>query len=314
MSTSVKFAAEFGRVAVLMGGRSAERSISLESGQKVLNSLLEQGIDAHRIDVDINVSKHLRDGKFDRAFIILHGRGGEDGEIQGVLQSLDIPFTGSDITASVLSMNKLISKQVWVEHGLSTAKFVQVTVKSNCNSVIKSVGLPLIIKPVNEGSSIGMTKVSSADELEQAIRLATQFDAEVIAEQWIEGEEYTVAVLNNQLLPTIQLKTPHDFYDFEAKYESNTTEYLCPCDLSKEAETECENLALEAFIALRMTGWGRIDFMRDNNGQFYLLEANSIPGMTVHSLVPMAAKQAGISFEQLVWQILESSMEVKANG
>ena len=314
MSTSVKIAAEFGRVAVLMGGRSAERSISLNSGQEVLNSLLEGGIDAHRIDVDVNVSKHLRDGKFDRAFIILHGRGGEDGEIQGVLRSLDIPFTGSDITASVLSMNKLISKQVWIEHGLSTAKFVQVTVNSDCNAVIESVGLPLIIKPVNEGSSIGMTKVSSADELEQAIRLAIQFDAEVIAEQWIEGEEYTVSVLNNQLLPTIKLKTPNDFYDFEAKYKSNTTEYLCPCGLNEDAETECKNLALKAFTALRMTGWGRIDFMRDTNGQFYLLEANSVPGMTAHSLVPMAAKQAGISFEQLVWQILESSMEGKANG
>ncbi|MDB2705331.1 D-alanine--D-alanine ligase [Pseudomonadota bacterium] len=314
MSTAVKLAAEFGRVAVLMGGRSAERNISLDSGQEVLNSLLEQGVDAHRIDVDINVSKHLRDGKFTRAFIILHGRGGEDGEIQGVLKSLDIPFTGSDITASVLSMNKLISKQVWIEHGLSTAKFVQVSANSNCNTVIESVGLPLIIKPVNEGSSIGMTKVSSATELEQAIRLAIQFDTEVIAEQWIEGEEYTVAVLNNKLLPAIQLKTPHDFYDFEAKYQSDTTEYLCPCGLDKEAETECENLALKAFQALRMTGWGRIDFMRDKSGQFYLLEANSVPGMTTHSLVPMAAKQAGLSFDQLVWQILESSMEAEANG
>lgn len=313
MSISVKMAAEFGRVAVLMGGLSAERAISLNSGQAVLNALLEQGVDAHRIDVDSNVSKHLRDGKFDRAFIVLHGRGGEDGEIQGVLKSLAIPFTGSDITASVLSMNKMISKQVWIQYGFPTAEFEQVTAESNGQAVIEHLGLPLIIKPVNEGSSIGMTKVTSSDELDEAIRVATQFDAEVIAEQWIEGDEYTVAVLDEQALPVIQLKTPHDFYDFEAKYESNTTEYLCPSNLDEAAESECQELALNAFTALRMSGWGRIDFMRDQSGQFYLLEANSVPGMTDHSLVPMAAKQAEINFEQLVWKILESSME-KTNG
>jgi len=314
MSVSVKVAAEFGRVAVLLGGRSAERAISLNSGQAVLTSLLEQGVDAHRVDVDVNVSKHLRDGNYDRAFIILHGRGGEDGEIQGVLRSLNIPFTGSDITASVLSMNKLISKQVWIQHGLPTAKFVQVTAESNSDAVIAELGLPVIIKPVNEGSSIGMTKVKSADELKQAIEVATEFDAEVIAEQWIEGEEYTVALLNDDALPVIRLKTPNDFYDFEAKYQSNTTEYLCPCGMSDKDEAECQEIAKKAFAALRMSGWGRIDFMRDQTGQFYLLEANSVPGMTDHSLVPMAAKQAGISFEQLVWKILENSMEVKING
>lgn len=314
MTRTVKLAAEFGRVAVLMGGRSAERNISLNSGQAVLTSLLEQGIDAHRIDVNINVSKHLRDGSFDRAFNILHGRGGEDGEIQGVLRALDIPFTGSDITASVLSMNKMISKQVWLQQGLPTAGFEQVTAQSDSESVIAKLGLPLIIKPVNEGSSIGMTKVNTAAELSEAINVATQFDAEVIAEQWIEGEEYTVAILNDEVLPPIQLKTPHDFYDFDAKYQSNTTEYLCPCGLNEDEEAECKQIAQKAFNALRMSGWGRIDFMRDKSGQFYLLEANSVPGMTDHSLVPMAAKQAGINFEQLVWQILESSMEDGANG
>ena len=312
MSRIVK-AAEFGRVAVLMGGRSAEREISLKSGQAVLDVLVKQGVDAHRIDVDKNVSKHLRDGGYDRAFVMLHGRGGEDGEIQGVLQSLDLPFTGSDMTGAVLSMNKLLSKQVWLQHKLPTAAFVSVTSKSN-SEVIVALGLPLIIKPVNEGSSIGMTKVNSTDDLAAAIKLATEFDAEVIAEKWIEGEEYTVAIVNDEALPVIQLKTPNEFYDFDAKYQANTTEYLCPTDLNEQDEKVCQQLALQAFNALRMTGWGRIDFMRDQAGQFYLLEANSIPGMTDHSLVPMAAKQAKISFEQLVWKILEGTMEGRADG
>jgi len=314
MTSSVRLAAEFGRVAVLMGGRSAEREISLKSGQAVLDALVKQGVDAHRIDVDINVSKHLRDGHYDRAFIVLHGRGGEDGEIQGVLQSLNIPFTGSGITASVLSMNKMISKQVWIPQNLPTADFKQVTAESDSDVLVGDLGLPQIIKPVNEGSSIGMTKVNSADELSAAIKLATEFDAEVISEQWIEGDEYTVAILNDEALPVIQLKTPNEFYDFDAKYQANTTEYICPSDLNEQDESDCKQLALQAFKALRMTGWGRVDFMRDQSGQFFLLEANSIPGMTDHSLVPMAAKQAGLSFEQLVWKILEGSLEGRLNG
>jgi len=314
MSCVVQQAAEFGRIAVLMGGGSAEREISLKSGQAVLDALVKQGVDAHRIDVDKNVSKHLRDGGYDRAFIILHGRGGEDGEIQGVLQSLAIPFTGSGVTGSVLSMNKLLSKQVWLQHKLPTAEFVDVTTESDGEEIVTAVGLPLIIKPVNEGSSIGMTKVNSTDELTTAIKLATEFDAEVIAEKWIEGEEYTVAIVNDEALPVIQLKTPNEFYDFDAKYQANTTEYLCPSDLNEQDELLCQQLAMQAFNVLRMTGWGRIDFMRDQVGQFYLLEANSIPWMTDHSLVPMAAKQAGINFEQLVWKILEGTMEDRVNG
>ena len=301
-------ASDFGRVAVLMGGRSAEREISLKSGQAVLEALLAQGIDAHKIDAGLEVSEQLRTGRFDRAFVILHGRGGEDGEIQGVLQALELPYTGSDITAAVLSMNKNLSKQLWRHEGLPTPEFEQVTIDSDINELVSKLGLPIIIKPVNEGSSIGMTKVKSADDLRTAITLATEFDAEVMAEQWITGEEYTVAVLADKALPVIQLKTPHEFYDFEAKYQSNTTEYLCPCGLSEEDEQECQQIALHAFESLRMSGWGRVDFMRDESGQFYLLEANSIPGMTDHSLVPMAAKQAGLSFEQLVWAILETSV------
>ncbi len=307
-------ASNFGRVAVLMGGRSAEREISLKSGQAVLEALLAQGIDAHKIDAGLEVSEQLRIGHFDRAFVILHGRGGEDGEIQGVLQALELPYTGSDITAAVLSMNKNLSKQLWRHEGLPTPEFEQVTIDSDIDELVSKLGLPIIIKPVNEGSSIGMTKVKSAEDLRSAIKLATEFDAEVIAEQWITGEEYTVAVLAGKTLPVIQLKTPHEFYDFEAKYQSNTTEYLCPCGLNNQDEQECQQIALHAFDSLRMSGWGRVDFMRDESGQFYLLEANSIPGMTDHSLVPMAAKQAGLSFEQLVWAILETSIGGANNG
>jgi len=310
----IKTASEFGRVAVLMGGRSAEREISLKSGHAVLDALLVQGIDAHKIDAGIDVSEQLRAGNFDRAFVVLHGRGGEDGEIQAVLQSLDLPFTGSDMTAAVLSMNKNISKQLWRDQKLPTPEFEQVSANSDIDSLVRKLGLPIIIKPVNEGSSIGMSKVNSVEGLKSAIELATEFDAEVIAERWVTGEEYTVAILADEALPVIQLKTPHEFYDFEAKYQSNTTEYLCPCGLNEHDEKQCQDIALEAFNSLRMSGWGRVDFMRDESGQFYLLEANSIPGMTDHSLVPMAAKQAGLNFEQLVWTILETSVGGAQNG
>lgn len=301
-------AADFGRIAVLMGGRSAEREISLMSGETVLTALLNKGVNAHKIDVGFDVAEKLRAGKFDRAFVMLHGRGGEDGQIQGLLQSMNIPFTGSDVTGAVLSMNKMISKQSWQQQGLPTATFERVTIQSDIDAVVERLGLPLIIKPVNEGSSIGMTKVNSADELVAAIEIATQFDSEVMAERWIEGAEYTVAVLGQTALPMIRLKTPNVFYDYEAKYEANTTEYLCPCGLSEQDEQYCLQLALKAFNGLRMEGWGRVDLMRDQDGEFYLLEANSVPGMTDHSLVPMAAKQHGLSFEDLVWQILQISI------
>ncbi|PCH65503.1 MAG: D-alanine--D-alanine ligase [Gammaproteobacteria bacterium] len=270
---------------------------------------MKKGIDAHKLDVSFDVSEQLRSGEYDRAFVMLHGRGGEDGQIQGLLQSMNIPFTGSDVTGAVLSMNKMISKQAWLQQGLPTAKFERVTIESDIDGIVQRLGLPIIIKPVNEGSSIGMTKVNSADELLAAIELAAKFDAEVMAERWIHGAEYTVAVLDNTALPMIRLKTPHEFYDFEAKYQANTTEYLCPCGLSEQDELQCQQLALKAFNGLRMKGWGRVDLMQDTDGEFYLLEANSVPGMTDHSLVPMAAKQFGLSFEDLVWQILQTSME-----
>jgi D-alanine-D-alanine ligase len=225
---------------------------------------------------------------------------------------MNIPFTGTDVAGAVLSMNKLLSKQIWLQQQLPTATYFKVTAETNINEVVEKVGLPLIIKPANEGSSIGMSKATNLDELEVAINEARQFDAEVMAESWINGPEYTVAIVDGQALPMIRLKTPHEFYDYEAKYQSNSTEYLCPCGLSAEEESDCKQLAITAFNALGMHGWGRIDLMRDESGQFYLLEANSVPGMTDHSLVPMAAAHAGMSFEQLVLKILQQTVKEAA--
>ncbi len=310
MSRRVTDPKAFGRVAVLMGGRSAEREISLRSGEAVLTALQSQGIDAVGIDVDKQVDVTLRHGNYKRAFVTLHGRGGEDGEIQGLLQAMGLPFTGSSVTGAMLSMNKRISKLIWQQQGLPTPKFQHVDTDINPVELVKKLGLPLVIKPVNEGSSIGMSKVEEGETLKAAISLALQYDDDVIAEQWVNGAEYTASILDGEALPVIRLKTPRSFYDYEAKYQANTTEYLCPCGLEVEQEKICQALALTAFNALQMRGWGRIDLMADSKGNFYLLEANSVPGMTDHSLVPMAAKQAGLDFQQLCWRILESSMQV----
>lgn len=310
MSRRVTDPKAFGRVAVLMGGRSAEREISLRSGGAVLTALQAQGIDAVGIDVDKQVDVSLRHGNYDRAFVILHGRGGEDGEIQGLLQAMGLPFTGSSVTGAMLSMNKRISKLIWQQQGLPTPKFEHVNIGTDPVALVKKLGLPLVIKPVNEGSSIGMSKVEEGEALKAAIQLALQYDQDVIAEQWVNGAEYTASILDGEALPVIRLKTPRAFYDYEAKYQANTTEYLCPCGLAAKQEKICQTLALTAFNALQMRGWGRIDVMADSKGNFYLLEANSVPGMTDHSLVPMAAKQAGMDFQQLCWRILENSLQV----
>ena len=301
-------ATDFGKVAVLMGGNSAEREISLKSGEAVLAALLRQNIDAHKVDVGVNIHADMVTGEFDRAFVILHGRGGEDGQIQGVLDSLAIPYSGSSMEGSVLSMNKALSKVIWHQQNLPTAKFERVTQETDLDALTDKLGLPLFIKPVNEGSSIGMTKVNATSELTTAINLALEYDSEVIAESWIDGDEYTVGIVAGEALPVIQLVTPNELYDFDAKYQAVTTQYLCPTNLNASEEAECQSIAKKAFDGLRMSGWGRIDFMRDKAGQFYLLEANSVPGMTDHSLVPMAAKASGMNFDQLVWKILETSM------
>jgi len=301
--------AQFGKVAVLMGGRSAEREISLKSGAAVLDALRRAGVDAHGLDVGADALEQLRAGGFDRAFIALHGRGGEDGTMQGALETLGLPYTGSRVLGSALGMDKLRCKQLWRGAGLPTPAWALLGSDSDFEAVARQVGLPLIVKPVHEGSSIGMTKVDSADGLQQAWDAASRYDHTVIAERWIEGGEYTAAILGQQPLPLIRLETPNTFYDFEAKYQANTTRYHCPCGLAAEREAALQHLALDAFRAVDARGWGRVDLLVDGEDRPWLLEVNTVPGMTDHSLVPMAAKAAGIDFEQLVVRILAATLD-----
>ena len=293
-----------GKVAVLMGGLSAEREISLMSGNAVLAALKSQGVDAHGIDVNENIVIELAEGKFDRVFNILHGRGGEDGTMQGLLEVMNLKYTGSGVLASSIAMDKLKTKQIWLSLGLPTPDFCVLDSEEDCEQALEQLGLPLIVKPVLEGSSIGMSKVETDDELLPAWRVAKECGGTVIAEQWIEGSEYTAAFLEDNVLPMIKLETPHKFYDYDAKYQANDTQYICPCGLSEETEAEYGILTKQAFDALNISSWGRIDFIVDADDKPWLIEANTVPGMTSHSLVPMAARQAGISFEELVLRIL----------
>lgn len=302
----------WGKVAVLMGGCSAEREISLKSGTAVLEALLRQGVDAQGIDVGKKVLEQLSRGQFKRAFIALHGRGGEDGVIQGALETLGLPYTGSGVLGSALAMDKLRSKQLWRGMGLPTADFSVLNEGTDLALVVANLGLPLMVKPAREGSSLGMRKVDSIEALRAAYREAMAFDGTVIAEQWLPGAEYTAAILRGRALPLIGLETPRIFYDFEAKYLTDTTRYLCPCGLSEEQAQHLQALALQAFQALGASGWGRVDFRCDAQAHPCLLEVNTVPGMTAHSLVPMAAQAAGIEFDQLVLEILESSLERSA--
>jgi len=300
--------AQFGKVAVLMGGLSAEREISLLSGNAVLKALKDRGVDAHKVDagddVETGVFHELDSGGYSRAFIILHGRGGEDGTMQGLLEVMNMPYTGSGVMASSLCMDKLKTKQIWLASDLPTPDFRILKSEQDCQQAIESLTLPLIIKPVLEGSSIGMSKVESVDEMLPAWQKAKACGGTVIAEKWIEGDEYTAAILDAQVLPMIRLETSHKFYDFDAKYESDDTQYICPCGLSEDREAEFATLVKQAFDAVGATSWGRVDFIVDEQGQPWLIEANTVPGMTSHSLVPMAAKQAGVSFDELVLRIL----------
>jgi len=298
---------EFGKVAVLMGGWAAERSISLKSGHAVLEGLLEQGVDAHKVDADRNVADVLRTEKYDCVFNILHGRGGEDGEIQGVLEIFQIPYTGCGVMASAISMDKLMTKRLWSGANLPTPMFEILTTDSDFTAVAYKLGLPLIVKPAQEGSSIGMTKVNHADQLKAAYEKAAEFDDTVFAEQWVVGKEFTVAILGDQVLPPIHIVANTDFYDFDAKYESNETEYHCPCGLVEKEEAELKSLSKTAFDMLGASGWGRVDLMQDVDGKFWLIEVNTTPGMTDHSLVPMAAKEHGLSFPELTVEILKTT-------
>jgi D-alanine-D-alanine ligase len=298
---------DFGKVAVLMGGMSAEREISLLSGKAVLRALQENNVDAHGIDVDKNIASVLKEGDYDCAFIILHGRGGEDGTMQGLLSTMDIPYTGSKVLGSALAMDKLRSKQLWREKNLPTPDYVILDSAEACSTAMQSIRLPLIVKPVLEGSSIGMTKVEREDDLIPAWRTAEACGGCVIAERWIEGKEYTAAILGDDVLPIIRLETTRKFYDYEAKYQSGDTQYICPCGLDEKIEADLSELALQAFNTVGASGWGRVDFMIDENDQAWLIEVNTIPGMTDHSLVPMAAKQVGMDFNQLVFKVLETA-------
>jgi D-alanine-D-alanine ligase len=298
---------DWGKIAVLMGGLSAEREISLESGAAVLQALLRKGVNAYGIDVDERVLERLLAGRFHRIFIALHGRGGEDGGIQGTLETLGLPYTGSGVLGSALAMDKLRSKQLWRGMQLPTADFFMLNEGTNLALVVASLGLPLIVKPARGGSSLGIIKVENIKALRAAYREAAAFDTTIFAERWLPGIEYTVGILGGQVLPLIRLETPRAFYDFEAKYLADTTRYLCPCGLSEEQERVLQTLALRSFHALGASGWGRVDFRCDEKDRPYLLEVNTVPGMTAHSLVPMAARAAGIEFDDLVLRIMESS-------
>lgn len=300
-----------GKLAVLLGGRSAEREISLKSGAAVVGAFQRLGIAVEAIDVaEPNWMQRLS-GEFRQVFIALHGPGGEDGTVQGALECLDIKYTGSGVMASALAMDKYRCKLLWLGLGLSTPRFVELTATSDWHGIIDDLG-PVIVKPACEGSSIGMARAASAGELADAWQNAQAY-GRVFAEQWISGSEYTVAILNDKALPAIKLETDAAFYDFNAKYISDETRYLCPCGLSVAEEQELSDLALAAFTSLGCAGWGRVDVMRDAAGTFYLLEVNTVPGMTDHSLVPMAAKQAGLNFDELVFAILAGSVPVDSN-
>jgi D-alanine-D-alanine ligase len=300
------------KVAVLLGGTSAEREVSLNSGAAVLVGLREGGVDAHGVDPrDVDVTR-LKEMGFSKAFIALHGRGGEDGTLQGLLELTEMPYTGSGVMASALSMDKLRSKLLWQGAGLPVAPWVALE-RSEFESGlsfddiqrIDGLGLPVIVKPNREGSSVGMSKVEKSEDLHAALALAFQHDDEVLIEKWLSGPEFTVAMLGNEILPSIRIQPAGIFYDYEAKYLSDETKYFCPSGLEVEREAALQSLVVKAWRLLGCRGWGRIDAMLDSDGQFYLLEANTSPGMTSHSLVPMAARQAGLSFSQLVVRILD---------
>lgn len=299
----------FGQVAVLYGGTSAEREISLRSGNAVINALLEAGVAIVPVDIGSDPLRQLQQLRVDRAFIALHGAGGEDGKIQALLEWLNLPYTGSGIAASALCMDKLRTKQLWRGVGLSTPDYRVLSESTDWTATIGELGGTAMVKPCHEGSSIGMAKVNSAADLERAFVNAAKYDSVVLAERYIQGAEYTVAVLDQIALPPIKLETNHQFYDFSAKYQADDTRYICPCGLPEQQEIRLKELALSAFNAVGASGWGRVDIMADAQGEFYLLELNTVPGMTDHSLVPMAAKAAGYSFNELVLAILSQTLE-----
>jgi D-alanine-D-alanine ligase len=303
-----KSAAEFGKVAVLLGGDSSEREISLLSGHAVLAALKRRGVNAHAFDPKELPIQSLAGEAFDRVWIALHGPGGEDGAMQGALEWLGVPYTGSGVLASALTMDKLKTKRVVVGAGYAAPEYAVLSSPADLAGALERIGLPLMVKPASQGSSVGITKVKTAADLPRAYAEARAIDPIVFAERFISGEEYTVGVLQDRGLPSIRIKPATEFYDYEAKYFRNDTQYHCPSGLTADAEAELQAAALGAFRVTDCVGWGRVDFMRDPASEkFYFIEINTTPGMTDHSLVPMAARQSGIDFEELVWRVLESS-------
>lgn len=306
---------EFGRVAVLMGGTSSEREVSLNSGANVLEALRARGIDAHAVDGIPALIEALAAKKFDRVFNILHGNkgGGEDGVLQGLLEALGVPCTGSGVLGTALAMDKIRSKQVWLSLGLPTPRYARLSPGQDVHQAARSLGLPVIVKPACEGSSVGVSRVFNDADLDAAVDLAARYPGELLVEQLIEGQELTVGILGDQALPSIRIVPAGEYYDYHAKYVSDDTQYLCP-GLEGEAEAEIRALAYAAFQAVGCSGWSRVDVMRDKAGRFYLLEVNTAPGMTSHSLVPKAAREVGIDFETLCWRILETSFKSDAGN
>ncbi|MFY8133900.1 MAG: D-alanine--D-alanine ligase [Aquimonas sp.] len=305
----------FGRVAVLLGGSSSEREVSLDSGRNVLEALRARGVDAFAVDGIRALRELLAEGTVDRVFNILHGHhgGGEDGIVQGLLEAFGVPYTGSDVLGSALSMDKIRSKQVWLALGLPTPRYVRLKKGDDVQAAARSLGLPVIVKPACEGSSVGVSRVFSEADLDTAIELAARYPGELLMEQLIEGGEFTVGILEGRALPSIQIVPKGAWYDYEAKYVSDETQYLCP-GLEGSAEAELGALALRAFQALGCRGWGRVDVMRDREGRNWLLEVNTAPGMTSHSLVPKAARQTGLGFEDLCLRILAQTLEDSARA
>lgn len=296
----------FGRVAVALGGNSAEREVSLDSGRNVLEALRSRGVDAHPVDGIPALLDALRAGHFARVFNILHGRGGEDGMLQGALQALGVPFTGSGVLGSALTMDKVRTKEIWIANGLPTPRFRAYRKGEDIAAIIGELGYPVIVKPSHEGSSVGITRVHGDTDLPAALELATRYDGELVIEQLIVGDELTVGILDGEALPSIHIVPRGEFYDYHAKYVAEDTQYLCP-GLQGEDEQVIRALASAAFRAAGASGWGRVDVMRDRDGRNWLLEVNTTPGMTSHSLVPKAARANGIEFPELCWRILETS-------
>ncbi len=310
----VESASDFGRVAVMLGGFSSEREVSLQTGAAVLQALQERGIDAHAWDPAKHTLTEFAAARFERVWIALHGTGGEDGALQGALEWLDTPYTGSGVMASAVAMDKIRSKHLFDAVGIPTPEYAVIRHRADAVMAVEELGLPLILKPAGQGSSVGMSKVFEPDDLDNAVKLALKYGGVALAERCIVGDETTVAVLQGQALPSIRIETPRVFYDYRAKYESDRTQYHCPGTSDAKLEARYAELAVAAFSELGCAGWGRVDFMTGDDGEPKVLEVNTVPGMTSHSLVPMAANQAGIDFAELCWRILETSVGIDTSA